>query len=145
MLFRKKRRIQFTDKKHPRQGIISSIMGAVAIIALLMLFIFSGRAKGHAEQPCMVVCCGVKPSEPIIRRATERGCTVITTPLDTYGAAKLVGMAVPVRYRMVTENIQSFHLDTNIEDVRKVMAGVRHRYFPVLDQNGKYCGVIFSK
>ncbi len=91
---------------------------------------------------CMVVCCGVKPSEPIIRRATERGCTVITTPLDTYGAAKLVGMAVPVRYRMVTEHIQSFHLDTNIEDVRKVMAGVRHRYFPVLDQNGKYCGVI---
>ncbi|MCR5797497.1 MAG: DUF6142 family protein [Eubacterium sp.] len=48
MLFRKKRRIQFTDKKHPRQGIISSIMGAVAIIVLLMLFIFSGRAKGHA-------------------------------------------------------------------------------------------------
>ena len=28
------------------------------------------------------------------------------------------------------------------EDARKVMANVRHRYFPILDANGKYCGVI---
>ena len=29
-----------------------------------------------------------------------------------------------------------------IEDARRVMASVRHRYFPILDNDGKYCGVV---
>ena len=35
-----------------------------------------------------------------------------------------------------------FSVNTPVEDARKVMASVRHRYFPVLDENGRYCGVI---
>ena len=33
-------------------------------------------------------------------------------------------------------------MDTPIEDARRVMASVRHRYFPILDNDGKYCGVV---
>ena len=35
-----------------------------------------------------------------------------------------------------------FSVNTAVEDARKVMASVRHRYFPILDENGKYCGVV---
>ena len=35
-----------------------------------------------------------------------------------------------------------FTLVTPIADVTRVMARVRHRYFPILDEEGKYCGMI---
>ena len=39
-------------------------------------------------------------------------------------------------------SLLKFSVNTPIEDARKVMASVRHRYFPILDENGKYCGVV---
>ena len=62
--------------------------------------------------------------------------------MDTYAAARQVSMAAPVSYKMVSENIIKFTLETPVAEVQKVMASVRHRYFPVVDQDGKYCGVI---
>ncbi len=91
---------------------------------------------------CIVVCCGAKLSRAIIRRAEENGCAIISSPLDTYPAARQISMAAPVRYNMVSDNILKFTLDTPVEEVRKVMASVRHRYFPVMNHEGKYCGVI---
>ena len=90
----------------------------------------------------LVICSGAQPSKAIVRRAEETGCAILTTPLDTYGAARQISMAVPVRSKMRTGSILKFSLDTPVEDVRKVMASVRYRYFPVMDQNGKYRGVI---
>lgn len=45
---KKRRKIQFTDKVHPTQGIISLVIGVVCILSTLMLFIGSGRARGNA-------------------------------------------------------------------------------------------------
>ena len=70
----------------------------------------------------------------------QAGC--IVTPHDTYGAARLVSQSAPVRHFMQTENLLKFNVDTPIEDARRVMASVRHRYFPILDNDGKYCGVV---
>ena len=47
-----------------------------------------------------------------------------------------------VRHFMRSKNLLEFSVNTAVEDARKVMANVRHRYFPILDANGKYCGVI---
>ena len=91
---------------------------------------------------CIVVCCGARLSKAIIRRAEENGCAIVSTPMDSYPAARQISMAAPVRYKMVTEGILKFTLDTPVEEVRKVMASVRHRYFPVMDHDGKYAGVI---
>ena len=35
-----------------------------------------------------------------------------------------------------------FTLVTPVADVTRVMAKVRHRYFPILDEDGKYCGMV---
>lgn len=41
-----RKRIQFTDKTHPVQGIISVILGFCSLVLLFALCILSGRAKG---------------------------------------------------------------------------------------------------
>ena len=91
---------------------------------------------------CVIVCCAARLSRTMTRRAEELGVTVIHTPLDTYAAARQISMAAPVSFQMVSDNLLKFTLDTPIEEVKKVMASVRHRYFPVMDDSGKYCGVI---
>ena len=91
---------------------------------------------------CIVICCDAKPSKAIIHRAEEKGCAIVTTPMDTYAAARQISMSVPVSFKMVSENIIKFSLDTPVEEVLKIMASNRHRYFPVMDSEGKYAGVI---
>ena len=44
----KRRKIQFTDKKHPLPGIISVLFAVVSAGVMLALFIGSGIAKGNA-------------------------------------------------------------------------------------------------
>ena len=90
----------------------------------------------------IIVCCGSAVPRTILARAQEKGCIVITTPFDTYAAARLISTAAPVRHFMRSKNLLEFSVNTAVEDARKVMANVRHRYFPILDANGKYCGVI---
>lgn len=46
--FGKWRRIQFTDRSHPAMGIVSVILGIVALIMLVALCVLSGRAKGNS-------------------------------------------------------------------------------------------------
>ncbi len=43
---RGRRKIQFSDRSHPKAGIISTGMGAVALILLLILCIISGADRG---------------------------------------------------------------------------------------------------
>ena len=90
----------------------------------------------------IVVCCGSAVPRTIVARAQEKGCAVLATPYDTYAAARLISTAAPVRHFMRTKELLKFSVNTPIEDARKVMASVRHRYFPILDENGKYCGVV---
>ena len=46
--FGNRKRIRFSDKKHPKHGIISVVLGVLSIIILLTLCIVSGHAKGRA-------------------------------------------------------------------------------------------------
>lgn len=45
---KKRRKIQFTDKVHPKQGICSLVIGAICMISTLLLFIGAGKARGNA-------------------------------------------------------------------------------------------------
>ncbi len=91
---------------------------------------------------CLIVCNGAEVPRTVRARAAEKGCLVLATRLDTYAAARLVSTAAPVRHFMITDGILKFSVNTSIEDASKVMAKVRHRYFPVLDAEGRYCGVV---
>ena len=91
----------------------------------------------------IIVCCGSAVPRTIVARAQEKGCAILATPLrHLRAAARLISTAAPVRHFMRTKELLKFSVNTPIEDARKVMASVRHRYFPILDENGKYCGVV---
>ena len=67
-------------------------------------------------------------------------------PYDTYAAGKLICQCAPVYYFMdKAEDVQTFSLVTTVEDAINVMYKTRHRYFPILDREGKYCGMLSNR
>ena len=94
---------------------------------------------------CLIVCLGAKVSPYIIKIAEDAGCTIITSPLDTYTAAKLINQSVPVGHLMRTDNIITFSIDDAVADVKATVSKLRIRYFPVLDADGHYVGMISQR
>ncbi|MBQ8646735.1 MAG: putative manganese-dependent inorganic diphosphatase [Oscillospiraceae bacterium] len=91
---------------------------------------------------CLVLCLDAPVSRTIAKLAADRGCTIISTPCNTYEVARLINQSAPLRHYMVRDNLLTFSLTTPIEEVQKVMGKVRHQYFPVLDAKGRYYGMI---
>ncbi len=99
----------------------------------------------EAGAGCLVVCCGANITGVIRNLAQERGCAIIITPYDTYAASRLITMSIPVRAKMIPEErIESFSVNTAIDEAQRVMARTQHRFFPVLDDAGNYMGVVGS-
>ena len=94
------------------------------------------------EASLLSICNGAKLGRTIQRIADETGVAIMTTPVDTYAAGKLISQCAPISYYMTRDNILKFTLVTPVADVLRVMAKVRHRYFPILDEDGKYCGMV---
>lgn len=111
------------------------------------IVILGNRTEGQLtaienDAGCIIVCMGSKVSRAICLLAEEKGCIVLRTDCNTYVAGQMIPQAAPIRHFMRTEGLLTFTLDSLVEDATKVMASVRHRYFPVLDDDGKYLGVI---
>ena len=94
------------------------------------------------EASLLIICNGSKVGRTIQRIAEEMGVAIMSAPVDTYAAGKLVSQCAPISYYMTRSDIMKFTLVTPVADVTRVMAKVRHRYFPILDEDGKYCGMV---
>ncbi len=91
---------------------------------------------------CIVVCDGAPVSMTIKKLAEDHGCTVISTPFDTFTASRLINQSMPIGYFMTTKQIISFDLEDYTDDIKDIMASKRHRDFPILDRDGRYQGMI---
>lgn len=91
---------------------------------------------------CIIVCGSHNVSPSIQKIAEEKNCRIITSPYDTFTVARLINMSMPVGSFMKVNNLISFKVDDYIEDIQPVMAQTRHRYFPVIDSNGHYAGMV---
>ena len=96
------------------------------------------------EADCIVVCEGAGVSMTIKKIAQDHGCTVIATTYDTYTAARLINQSMPIKHFMTKNGIIHFDLDDYVDEVRETVANIRHRDFPVLDENQNYVGM-FSR
>ena len=94
------------------------------------------------EASLLIICNGSKVGHTIQRIAEEMGVAIMSAPVDTYAAGKLISQCAPISYYMTRSDIMKFTLVTPVADVTRVMAKVRHRYFPILDEDGKYCGMV---
>ena len=91
---------------------------------------------------CVVVCADSKVSRTIRMLAEEQGCIMIGTPKSTYVAGQMISQAAPIRHYMTEDGLLTFNLNSSVEAATKVMTSVRYRYFPVLDDDGRYVGVV---
>lgn len=92
---------------------------------------------------CIIISNENKVSKTIKKLAQENDCRIITCDYDTYMIARLMNQSLPVRYFMSKiGTINCFTEDDFVDDVKDVMAEKRHRYFPILDINGNYIGMI---
>ncbi len=94
------------------------------------------------EASLIIVCQGAKVGKTILKLAEDNGVAIMSVPCDTYAAGKLISQCAPIEYFMDTDDLLKFTLATPVSDAISVMAKVRHRYFPILDEAGKYCGML---
>ncbi|MBQ8316539.1 MAG: putative manganese-dependent inorganic diphosphatase [Lachnospiraceae bacterium] len=91
---------------------------------------------------CIIICEGANVSLTIRKLAEAKGCTVLSTPHDTYTAARLINQSMPIEHFMIREKIDIFRTTDFVEEIREVMAKKRTRDFPILDTKGKYRGMV---
>ena len=91
---------------------------------------------------CMIVTNGYEISQEVIEAAKEREVVLISTPYDTFTAARLINQSMPIKFFMRRDQLVTFELEEYIDDVREIMSKEKHRDFPVLDNDGKYVGMI---
>lgn len=108
-----------------------------------------------------IVVCGQQPD--MIRRALELGVKciilcqaeldeelrsiptdtcVISTPFDAYRAVRLIFQSIPIARVCPTVNMECFHLDDYVDDVREGMLKSRYRCYPILDENERVVGTL---
>ncbi len=98
-----------------------------------------------SDVSCLIVCGGAQVSDKVLASAERRGCTVLTTPYDTYAAARLICMSIPVRAKMLpAEKVLRFNVNTALDEARRIMAKSQHRFFPVSNEDGSYAGLVSS-
>ena len=111
------------------------------------IVVVSNRAESQLaalemDAGCIIVCASSKVSRTMQMLAEEKGCIVITTQNSTYVTGQMLSQAAPIRHYMTTGKLLTFTLHTPVEEATRVMASVRFRYFPVLDDEGRYIGVV---
>lgn len=93
---------------------------------------------------CMIVTNGYEVTAEVIEAAKERDVVLISTPYDTFTAARLINQSIPIKHFMTKKDIIHFHVDDYVDEVRDAVAKIRHRDFPILDENQNYVGM-FSR
>lgn len=89
---------------------------------------------------CLVVTGEGKVTDNVINKAKEHKTYVMTTPYDTYTAARLVNQCVPVR-RIMHESPVTFKPLQLLNDIKETMHSTNFRNYPVVE-NGKLIGVV---
>ncbi len=91
---------------------------------------------------CMVVCQNAPVSDRIIRQAEEKQIVIIRTGHDTFTAAQHINQSIPVKYFMTRDNLVTFKMKDYVDDAKEVMAKKRFRDFPIVDNKGRFVGLL---
>lgn len=94
---------------------------------------------------CLIISDGAAVTKSMKSIASKAKCIIITTPYDTFTVARVINQSMPVGYFMRSNNLVSFNLDDELNEVRTTMAKHRFRYFPILDDEGNYVGMVSNR
>ena len=96
----------------------------------------------QSNASCIIIGGGLEVDEEVKKLAEKKDCVIITTPFDTFSVARLLNQSMPIKQYMTKKNLITFDIDDYVDDVKEVMSKVRHRDFPVLNENGNYVGMV---
>ncbi len=88
---------------------------------------------------CIIVCQAEIDEE--LRERQSDTC-IISTPFDAYRAVRLIYQSLPISRICHRDNLECFHLDDFVDDVREGMLRSRYRCYPVLDENERVVGTL---
>lgn len=90
----------------------------------------------------LILTIGSEISKENLELARKNNVIVISTELDTFLAARLLPLAVPVEYVMTKKDLVKFKVDDYVDDIRVVMGNTRYRSYPIVDNRNEVMGSI---
>lgn len=90
----------------------------------------------------LIVCQQDEIEEEMIELAREKECQLVVTKRDIYTVSRLLCQSMPIRQFMSKRDLDTFWLEDTVESIRDTVAKKRRRDFPVLDGEGRYCGML---
>lgn len=93
---------------------------------------------------CIIITESDSVDEDVLSKAKELDTVIITTHYDCFTVARLINQSIPIRFFMTKNDIVTFEPEDFIDDVKEVMSKIRHRDFPVVDEERHYIGM-FSR
>lgn len=93
---------------------------------------------------CIIITCGLKVSEKVIEEAEKKNVVIISSPYDSFTVSRFINQSIAVDFFMTRNDIVYFDLDDYVDEVREVTSKIRHRDFPIVDENQNYVGM-FSR
>lgn len=103
------------------------------------------RAALDAGGSWLVICQNAPVAPSLLSRARDSHRVVITTPHDSYTAARLIHQSIPVGHIMRRSPLITFRQEDFVADIRGVMTKQRFRCFPVLDRAGGCVGLLYRR
>ena len=88
----------------------------------------------------LVITGGGRVAPDVLEEAEARGMFVLSTPYDTYTAARLINQCVPVRRIMHQDPVCFKPLDL-LSDIKGTMEETSYRNYPVVE-NGRLVGLV---
>lgn len=100
------------------------------------------RAALQLGVSSLILTGGALLSAELHTLAQEKKTTVVSVKSDTYTAARLLPMSVPVESIMQKDNIVSFQDDDLISEARQKMTETRYRNYPILNDSDQVVGLL---
>lgn len=80
-----------------------------------------------------------------VDEAKAKSISIVKVPMDTYTVSKLICQCNTVESIMKTKNIIRFHETEYLDEVQEEMINTNYRYYPVIDKNHVFLGLIGRK
>lgn len=90
----------------------------------------------------LIVTMGALVSDEVLKLAKENDVTVLSTKLDSFLAARLLPLSLPISYVMKSDDLIYFNQNDYIDEIKDIMTKTRYRAYPVVDNNKKVVGSI---
>ena len=90
----------------------------------------------------MIVCQKNPVNEDVLQLAIANDCQLLLTKQEPYQVVRQLEQSMPISHFMSKKDLDTFWLEDTVDSIRDTVAKKRWRDFPVLDADGRYCGML---